>query len=154
MSKKGKYFSVTDEASLNEILNKIQQVDTVAFDTETTSKDVFEAQIIGISLSWREGEACYIPFVPHAGSGYLNFEKTFEKITKVLSEKTVVGHNIKYDINVLKTAGRSFPGKKADSMIASYVLDPGRTRHSLDVLAFQYLDYQKYEYVSLLHLLQ
>ncbi len=108
------------------------------FDTETTSTDACEAELVGLSFSYRKHEAFYIPL-----------PEDFEECRRIVSEFkevleneqiTKIGQNIKYDMIVLETYGVSVKGRFFDTMLAHYLIDPD-TRHNMDVLAENYLNY-------------
>jgi DNA polymerase-1 len=110
----------------------------ISFDTETTGIDANNADLVGLSFSWKPGEAYYVP-VP--------MER--EKVLEILSEfhplfdnpdRTWIGQNIKYDLLVLKWYGTTLKGKIFDTMLAHYVIDPDGKR-SMDLLSAQYLGY-------------
>ncbi len=110
----------------------------ISFDTETTGIDANNADLVGLSFSWKTGEAYYVP-VPSER----------EKVLEILSEfhplfnnpdRTWIGQNIKYDLLVLKWYGTSLKGKIFDTMLAHYVIDPDGKR-SMDLLSAQYLGY-------------
>ena len=110
----------------------------ISFDTETTGIDANNADLVGLSFSWKTGEAFYVP-VPAER----------EKVLEILSEfhplfdnpdRTWIGQNIKYDLLVLKWYGTTLKGKIFDTMLAHYVIDPDGKR-SMDLLSAQYLGY-------------
>lgn len=119
--------------------DKILTSDFVAFDTETTSLDVLDAELVGMSFATAEGEAAYVP-VP------TNREEA-QKIVDVfrpffLSEKIMkVGQNIKFDLNVLANYGIEISAPMFDTMLAHYILQPEQ-RHNMDYLAEIYLNYR------------
>lgn len=119
--------------------DKILTSDFVAFDTETTSLDVLDAELVGMSFATAEGEAAYVP-VP------ANREEA-QKIVDVfrpffLSEKIMkVGQNIKFDLNVLANYGIEISAPMFDTMLAHYILQPEQ-RHNMDYLAEIYLNYR------------
>lgn len=110
----------------------------VCFDTETTDIDSFEAELVGISFAYVSGEAYYIP-VPEK---FEEAKKVAEEFREVFESGTVIkiGQNIKYDMTVLKKYGIEVKGPLFDTMLAHYLIDPD-TRHGMDVLAENYLNY-------------
>ncbi len=126
----------TKRASL---LKKLLKQKVVAFDTETTGIDANEAELVGISFSYKVGEAFYVP-VPEdqkeAQAIVAEFREFFE------SEKVAkVGQNIKYDMLMIKWYGVAVKGKIEDTMLAHYLLEPDM-RHNMDLLSETYLDYK------------
>ncbi|CAD5269662.1 MULTISPECIES: DNA polymerase I [unclassified Imperialibacter] len=110
----------------------------VCFDTETTNIDSFEAELVGISFAYVVGEAYYIP-VPEK---FEDAKKIAEEFREVFESESItkIGQNIKYDMTVLKKYGVEVAGPLFDTMLAHYLVDPD-TRHNMDVLAENYLNY-------------
>jgi len=124
-------------------LDKINNADLVAFDTETTSLDYMAAEIVGVSLSVAAGEAAYVP-VAHDYPGapdQLPRGEVLEKLRPFLESpgKKKVGHHLKYDAHVLARHEISLQGMAYDSMLESYVLNSVATRHDMDSVARHYL---------------
>jgi len=157
-----RYRLVTDPAEVAEVVGRLREAGEVSVDTETTSLDPVRAKLVGISLSYRPGEAFYLPF-GHLPPGELDLDGVGESevanlpsptsaaiapLRKLLEDPGVrkVGQNLKYDLTVLRRAGVELRGVWFDTMVASYVLDPGRRQHSLDVLATDFLAYTTASY--------
>ena len=133
------YILTDTKQKRTELINKLNTVKEFCFDTETTDVNTINAQIVGLSFAFNEGEAFYIPF-----------DNNFEKQKEILQEfKPVfenndilkIGQNIKFDILILKNYDINIQGKLFDTMIAHYLLEP-ELRHNLDYLADIYLDYK------------
>ena len=125
------------KGDLKKFLTELQKQDEFCFDTETTSLDTMIAKLLGIAFCWAEGEAYYLP-VELADSIKPELSKIFnnEKIRKI-------GHNLKYDIEIMHSyLGQPIQGIYFDTMIASYLLNPGHRQHGLDTLAFIEFGYQ------------
>ncbi len=127
--------SPQDRKSLIETLSKQQQF---CFDTETTSLSTVDAELVGISFSYKKGEAYYIPFGE-------NFEETkgiIQEFKTILENEGIlkIGQNLKYDIQVLRNYGIEVKGQIFDTMLAHYLIDP-ETAHSMDLMAQNYLSY-------------
>lgn len=136
-------FSPADVEDLTALIRRHRKV---AVDLETTSENPMEASPVGISFSWAESEACYIP-VAHRYPGaprQMEWPAVREMIRGVLSDPEIakVGQNIKYDAEVLAGHGIDLKGIYFDTMVASYVLNPGLGRHNLDYLAQHYLNHK------------
>lgn len=132
-----KYSSVTSQTELDILVKKLSGKDVIALDTETTSVDTMVAELVGISLSAKEGEAYYIP-VGHKTGNQLKLKDVLETVRPLLEDPKVgkVGHNIKYDYQVLKRAGIHLQGIVFDTMVAAFLVNPiGRTQ-SLGDLAY------------------
>ena len=130
-----------------ELVTFLSQQKEYCFDTETTDVDAVEASLVGIAFSYFKGEAYYIP-VPED-------EKLAQEIINdfkgVLENETIVkiGQNIKYDILVLKKYGIDVSGPIFDTMLAHYLISP-ETKHNMDALAKQYLNYTPVSITSLI----
>ena len=119
--------------------DKILTSDFVAFDTETTSLDVLDAELVGMSFATAEGEATYVP-VPANREEAQKIVDAFRPF--FLSEKIMkVGQNIKFDLNVLANYGIEISAPMFDTMLAHYILQPEQ-RHNMDYLAEIYLGYR------------
>jgi DNA polymerase-1 len=146
------YETIMDVKSLDALVKKLKKAKEFALDLETTSKHPTRAEMVGISFSWAEGEACYIP-VSHRYLGVpeqLDKQKVVEALKPLLEDAKLkkFGHNIKYDLIVLANEGVDLKGVAFDSMLASYVLDPSKRQHSLDDLAMEMLGHQNITYAD------
>ena len=136
--------------SLQALVRQIKSKGMVAVDTETTSTNPLEAKLVGISFSCDEGKATYLPLA-HLYLGapsQLNWSEAAEILKGVLEDEQIrkVGQNIKYDAEVLKRHGVDLKGIHFDTMIASYVINPGLRQHNLDYLAQHYLNHKMISY--------
>ncbi|MFC1885414.1 DNA polymerase I, partial [Thermodesulfobacteriota bacterium] len=148
--KPGKYSLCLSAHALQEMMEKIEQKRIVSIDTETTSRNPLQAELVGISMSWEEGEAVYLP-IAHEYPGapkQLSWKEVEPVIKKVFEDKEIkkVGQNMKYDAHVLKRYGVRLGGVHFDTMIASYVINPGLRQHNLDYLAQHYLNHRMITY--------
>ena len=137
------YQCVLDEAALTDWIHKLEQASLITVDTETTSLDAMQAQIVGLSLCVTPGEAAYIPLA-HRYPGapqQLDRDQTLARLKPILEDaaRPKVGQNLKYDLNVLANHGIRLAGVRYDTMLESYVLDSTATRHDMDSLALKYL---------------
>jgi len=133
------YILVNTETDLNNLLDKLNKQTEFCFDTETTGLKVLEVSIVGLSLCFKEKEAYYIPF-----SQDFNISKnTLTKFYKAFeNEKTIkIGHNLKFDCQILKKYGVEIGGQYFDTMVAHYLLQPER-KHKLDRLTEDLLGYK------------
>jgi DNA polymerase-1 len=138
------YETVLDWESFDKWLAKINAADLVAIDTETTSLNYMEAEVVGISLSVKAGEAAYIP-VGHDYPGapdQLPRNEVLERLKSYIEDPVhkKVGHHLKYDAHVLARHGIALRGMQFDSMLESYVLNSVASRHNMDALARTYLN--------------
>jgi DNA polymerase-1 len=141
------YALVDTEAKLQSVLSELQGQKRIAIDTETTSLDAVSADLVGISLSWMHQSGCYIPVRGPAGSAVLGKDRVIAALKPVLEDPSVrkVGHNLKYDLLVLRQHGVEVRGVAMDSMIAAFLLDAGRMRYGIDDLARDLLQFAKIE---------
>jgi len=144
------YRTILAEQDFESLLADLATVPAFAIDLETTSLNPREAEIVGISFSYREHEACYLP-VAHRAEGapsQLPRQLVLEKLAPVLSDpsRPKIGQNIKYDYQVLRRCGIEMEGIWFDTMVASYLLNPVRSGHGLDSLAVEYLDHKMISY--------
>ena len=140
------YETVLDEAALDAWIERLGAAVEIAFDTETTSLDYMQADLVGVSFAVEPGHAAYVPFGhDYAGApGQISREVVLEKLRPILeSERPAkIGQNLKYDMSVLARAGITLAGVAFDTMLESYVLDSTATRHDMDSLALKYLGHR------------
>jgi len=147
---KSDYTTITDIAELNNWIENIKETKIFAFDTETTSLNAIDARIVGICLCIKEGFAAYIPVAhDYEGAGVqLNLETVLKLLSPLLSDPslTIIGQNLKYDIQVLENYNIKISCKIYDTMLESYVYNSVATKHNMDSLAKHYLDYTTITY--------
>ena len=145
-----KYEIVFNQQSLQAWLKKLASVPLFAFDTETTSLDYMEAEIVGLSFSVTPGEAAYVPLTHNypGAPAQLSREDVLGQMQALLAspDKKKLGHNLKYDKTVLANHGIVLNGIAHDTMLESYVLDSTASRHDMDSLALKYLDIETTHY--------
>ena len=137
------YQTVLTQQQLDSWVTKIKSAPLVAVDTETTSLDYMQAQLVGVCVAVEPGQAAYIPF----GHDYLGAPAQLSQDTVLAQLKPLledpdikkVGQNLKYDMSVLAQHGIDLQGVAFDTMLESYVLDSVATRHDMDSLAAEYL---------------
>jgi len=137
------YQTILSRAELARWIDILQAAPAVAFDTETTSLDYMQADLVGVSFSVKSGEAAYIPLA-HAYLGVpeqLSREVVLGELRGLLEDpnKQKIGQNLKYDMSVLARYGIELRGIAFDTMLESYVLNSVATRHNMDDLALKYL---------------
>ena len=145
-----KYETILDEAGLQRWLDKLEKAREFAVDSETTSLDYMDAELVGISLCIDEGEACYIPVAHrHAGApAQLDRQHVVDALKPHLERAGLdkIGQNIKYDAHVFHRCGIELSPLRHDTMLQSYVLDSTATRHNMDDLARYYLGLETIHY--------
>ena len=141
ISKKN-YHLITNEKEIDEWINEAEEAGELAIDTETSSLDAHQADLVGISLSTKIGKACYIP-IGHKFKGCLKKEAVIKKLKPLLEDKSVkkIGQNIKFDFIVLFKQG-IIMNSMEDTMLMSYVLDAGKNRHNMDTLSEIHLQHK------------
>ncbi len=144
------YETVMDRDRFEDWIARISEADLIAFDTETTSLDPMQAELVGVSLSVEAGKACYIP-VGHDYPGapeQLSRESVLQALKPVLEdeERHKVGQHIKYDMNVLSRYGMAVRGVAFDTMLESYVFNSTGSRHDMNSLALKYLGHHTVHY--------
>ena len=135
------YCTVRTQDQLSELMSHLTLATTIAIDTETTSTRPRDAELVGISLSWAEGQAAYIAVSGPAGEEHLELAAVRDAIAPLLanSDKTFVGQNIKYDAIVLRSHGMPIANIGFDTMVADYLLDAGGRNHDLVDIAKRWL---------------
>ncbi|MDB3970914.1 DNA polymerase I [Candidatus Pelagibacter sp.] len=139
---KKNYHLITNEKEIDEWINEAEEAGELAIDTETSSLDAHQADLVGISLSTKIGKACYIP-IGHKFKGCLKKEAVIKKLKPLLEDKSVkkIGQNIKFDFIVLFKQGIDMNSME-DTMLMSYVLDAGKNRHNMDTLSEIHLQHK------------
>ena len=133
------YQLVSSHFELKLLMQLLESQDSVCFDTETTSLNEMEAELIGISFSWKY-ETGYFVLIPNDSEGKNLFIETLKKFFENDNIEKI-GQNIKYDFKVLKKYGIELKGKLFDTMLAHYLINPD-ARHNLETLSKNYLGYK------------
>lgn len=138
-----KYKVIDTPDALSELSKSLQGLKKIALDTETTSLDTHNAKLVGISMSWRQSEAVYIPVRGPIFDRVLDETLVLETLRPVLEnlDVEIVGQNIKYDLLVLRRAGVNLSPTLTDTMVLSYLLASGERNHNLDELSRRLLDH-------------
>ena len=132
------YQSLNTEMARKLFIEKLLKQKSVCFDTETTSLNTLEAELVGIAFSWEAGKGFYIPFPEDREEAQKIIEELREFFENEKIEK--IGQNLKYDIEVLNKYKIKVKGPLFDTMIAHYLINPDM-RHNMDVLSETYLNY-------------
>ena len=137
-----KYYLITNLDEIDSWIKEAEEAGEVAVDTETSSLDPHQADLIGISLSSKIGKACYIP-VGHKSKKNINKDQTLKKLKPLLEDPSIkkIGQNIKFDFIVLFKHGIKITSME-DTMLMSYVLDSGKNRHNMDTLSEIHLNHK------------
>jgi DNA polymerase-1 len=146
-----RYVLANTPTLLAEVIGHIASADTFCFDTETTGLNVITDKPIGVSLSVGPESSWYIPLIgKHLAD--VSTEEALECVSVILKtpEKLKVGHNIKFDLQMLANIGIDVAGPFADTMVADYLIDANARFHNLDACCLKYLNYQKIPTASLI----
>ncbi len=150
----GDYQTLLTREAFAHWLARLESAPVFGFDTETTSLDYMQARIVGMSFAVEPGEAAYLPLAHryHGAPDQLDRDWVLAQVRPLLEDpaKAKLGHNLKYDRNVLLNHGIELRGIAYDSMLESYVLDSTASRHDLDSLCQRYLSHTniKFEEVA------
>ncbi|MDP8238897.1 MAG: DNA polymerase I [Candidatus Hatepunaea meridiana] len=154
------YHSITDPEGLLQLVHKLEKADLISMDTETTSVNAMQAELVGLSFAIEEGEAWYVavnyfkdipeeykqPALPHLRPN-TSRELTYilDQLKPLLTEENLpkTGQNLKYDVLVLRCYDIDIKGIAFDTMIASHLLDSSARQHNLDLLAQLHLNIRK-----------
>lgn len=133
------YHKIKGDAAVRELVEYLLLQKEICFDTETTSLDAMNAELVGLSFSYVEGEAYYLPLEEDRKEA----QALLEILRPVLENPAIlkIGQNIKYDLLVLKNYGIEVKGTLYDTLLAHYLIEP-EGKHGMDWLAQQYLQYK------------
>ena len=143
------YQLIEKDTDLDKYLTEAEEAGEIVIDTETTSLDSHQAKLVGISLSTKIGQACYIP-IGHSNGNNLIEKNIINKIKPVLEDKSIkkIGQNIKFDYIILYHRGIDMNSME-DTMLMSYALDAGKNRHNMDALSEIHLGHKTISYKDL-----
>ena len=144
VEREAKYEMVASIGQLRKLVTSLSKNKEIAVDTETTSLNALEAELVGVSLTDRANAGYYIP-LGHTSEPEKNlpFDEALTLLKKILEDPKVqkIGQNIKYDLHVLRRYGVEIEPVSFDTMLASYVVNPSARQHSLDFLALKHFDH-------------
>jgi len=135
---------VDDEEGFEALLDELRAAEAFAFDVETTGLSPVDSRIVGISFSVEEKRAWYVCLRCLESDRHLDEEKVLAALKPLLEDaaRKKTGHNLKYDIVAMRRAGIDVAGVGFDTMVAAYLVDPGRRRYNINDLAADYLNYR------------
>ncbi|ABI73768.1 DNA polymerase I [Shewanella frigidimarina] len=140
------YETILTMEALDKWIEKLNSAELIAIDTETTSLNYMEAELVGLSFATEAGKAAYLPLAHDYLDAPLQIDKAsaLEKLRPILEGDTPqkVGQNLKYDMSILANAGISLKGIRFDTMLESYVFNSIASRHDMDGLALKYLGHK------------
>ncbi len=148
-----RYEIITDAETLERWLQKLSAAEIFALDTEASSLQAHQADLVGISFAIAAGEAAYLP-LQHRYAGappQLPLARSLEKLRPLLEspQHAKTGQNLKYDMEVLSHHGIHLRGITHDTMLMSYLLEAGNSRHDLNTLALKHLGYETISFSAL-----
>ena len=132
------YQLIQGDMAVKLLLQSLLKQPSVSFDTETTGIDALNAELVGLSFSWKKGEGFYVPVPENRDEAQALINKFIPFFDSEEIEK--IGQNLKYDLKILSNYGIVVKGKLFDTMIAHYLINPDM-RHNMDILAETYLQY-------------
>jgi len=140
------YHAIMDIAGLQKLIARLESAERFALDTETTSTNPMQANLVGLSFAVCAHQAFYIPCAHNylGAPEQLDRKTVLDRLRPVLENPEIkkVGQNIKYDWMVLARHGINLAGVAFDTMLASYLLDPSKRAHNLDQIALDFLDHK------------
>ncbi len=146
------YETIFTKEELTAWIKKLESANVFAFDTETTSLNYMDAEIVGVSFACEAGKAAYIPLAHDYSDApqQLTREYVFAALKPLLESNShkKIGQNIKYDIEVLANHGIALQGVAYDTMLESYILDSSINNHDMDSLALKHLGWQTIKYAD------
>ena len=147
--KKKNYQLIKNEKEIEDWMKQSEEIGEFAIDTETTSLDPHTANLVGISISNRIGNACYIP-LNHVSGNNLNEKKVLSILKNYLEDESIkkIGQNIKFDFIVFYHRGITLTSME-DTMLMSYTLDAGKNRHNMDTLSEIHLGHKTIKFKDL-----
>ncbi|HVT87620.1 MAG TPA: 5'-3' exonuclease H3TH domain-containing protein, partial [Tepidisphaeraceae bacterium] len=139
------YSLIDTEEKFKEFIKELSRQERFAFDTETDALGAMQSNLIGMSFSWKAGCGHYVPVLGPVDSVHLSAERVLKDLRPILANEKIkkVGHNLKYDLAVMRQAGAPVRGVEMDSMIAAFVLDASRMQYGIDRLAEEFLKFKK-----------
>ena len=146
---KKNYFLITDVKEIDDWIKQSEENGEVAVDTETSSLDPHQADLVGVSLSHKIGKACYIP-IGHNSKKCIDKDLVLKKLKPLLEDPSIkkIGQNIKFDFIVFFNHGVKLNAME-DTMLMSYVLDAGKNRHNMDTLSEIHLNHKTISFKEL-----
>ena len=146
---KNDYHLISDIKDIDNWIKEAEETGELAIDTETSSLDPHQADLVGISLSTKIGKACYIP-VGHKSKKSMNKDLVLKRLKPLLEDPSIkkIGQNIKFDFIVLFKNGINISSME-DTMLMSYVLDSGKNRHNMDTLSEIHLNHKTISFKDL-----
>jgi DNA polymerase-1 len=146
------YRLVATEEQFVAFLDQLKSQKRFAFDTETDNLGAMRSSVVGMSFSWEKCTGFYVPVRGPEGQIHLPMDRVLPAIKSILEDPSIqkVGHNIKYDLLVMRNIGVDVQGVALDSLVAAFLLDASRMQYGIDRLALDLLNFKKVATVELL----
>jgi DNA polymerase-1 len=146
------YECVDTDAKFDAFLAELKKQKRFAFDTETRTLGSLTEDLVGMSFSWEQGKGYYVPVKGPEGCSLADCDRVLKSLKPILEDERVkkVGHNIKYDLLVMRRAGIDVRGVSLDSMVAAFLVDASRMQYGIDRLAEELLKFKKIPTADLL----
>lgn len=144
------YDTILNQEAFEKWLEELKKADLISLDTETTSLDYMNSEMVGLSFAVQSGKGVYIPLAHDYADApkQLNRDWVLQQLKSILEDSHIkkVGQNIKYDSEIFANYGIQLRGIAYDTMLESYVLNSGNSTHNLDSLALKYLSWKTISY--------
>jgi DNA polymerase-1 len=146
------YHLINTDELFGDLLKQISAQKRFAFDTETDDLGAMRSNLVGMSFSWEKGKGYYVPVRAPEGQMHLPIDRVLPALKPILQDPKIakVGHNIKYDLLVMRNLGVDIQGVVLDSMVAAFLLDASRMQYGIDRLALDMLNFKKVATIELL----
>ena len=146
---KSTYRLIEDEKAFSTLVKELKSLKEFAFDFETTSEDPMLASLVGVSFSWKIGEASYVPMNPAHGTDggagkHFTVDGVLGALKPIFEDAKIkkIGQNIKYEYIILANYDIELKGIAFDTMVASYLLNPSKLNHNLEDICLEYLSHK------------
>ncbi|MBT3445467.1 DNA polymerase I [bacterium] len=147
-NKNSNYKTILKKNDFKNLVSRLEEQNYLSLDLETTSPNPMEAEIVGISFSFKEETGFYIPLRHDVDSNQLDFDYVIESLRTILEDSKInkIGQNLKYEIIIFSRLGIKLSGIYFDTMIAAHCLDSSLQSYSLDNLSRRFLNYKMISY--------
>ncbi len=138
------YQLIDTPEKFDKFFTELKKQNLFAFDTETTSINAMNAELVAMSFCWKQHSAYYLPVKAPLGQKHLDLKTLRPKLAPIMADEKIkkIGQNIKYDLLIMQNAQMPVQGVYFDTMVASYCLDAERRSHSMDNMALDFLNYE------------
>lgn len=149
-----KDYTLLDLKNFPVFLKEISKQKSFAFDSETTSLDIFDAKLVGLSFSWKKNQAYYLPVASNVATGdmLIPLEQVVSSLSSIFSDPKIkkIGSNLKFDIHILRSHGINVMGACFDTMLCAHVLQPDKRNYGLKALTKAFLEEEMVTYEEMI----